>query len=348
MVRLKMAISVALLAPLLLASGGAQAAEFSAADVYRTASPSVVLIFAYESREAGRSGTGSVISPQGLVITNSHVISDADTGSPYKWIFVYLKPEPMTGDSQQDLKRGLRARVVAQDRDLDLALLKIEGAAADLPVLPFGDSERVEIGESVAAIGHPGGGGLWTLTTGTISSARREGARDVFQTDAALNPGNSGGPLIDAHAHLIGINTFIRRRNKQGLPLEGLNYSLRSGLVRKWLESQGIRVAVEGNGAAPAAASPRTAETRPDPVQPAQAAPAPVPRPQADRAPEPSPNGGPKDEPREFHGPNGERMFGVPNPSLDLEAVRRAAYERARENARKAFDELGGPDLEGF
>lgn len=328
----------AALAALLLAGRDAHSLEFSPADIYRSAADSVVLIFAYGPDGSGNSGTGSIITSRGLVLTNSHVIANRSTGSAYRSIVVYFKPDPITGDRDKDLAPGFRAEVMARNPSLDLAVLKLREVPHKLPVLPFGASERAQVGEPVAAIGHPGGGGLWTLTTGTISSIRKDQGRDVFQTDTAINPGNSGGPLIDANAQLIGINTFVRRQNARGLALEGLNYSIRGDFVRKWLGSQGIELAAGQQRARRAASQP--------PAAPAPAAPAAQP---------PADSGGAKKaEPREFRGPGGELMFGVPNPSLDLDAVRREIYERSRKNAKDAFDELDGdgfwglPGDEGF
>ena len=268
---IKQAISLALAAPLLFLGDNAQAGEFSAADVYRASSNAVVLIFASGSRQSGRMGTGSIISAEGLILTNSHVISDRSTGWPYDSIVVYLKPDKITGDTRVDLQNGLRAQVVVHDADVDLALLKLNHIPANLPVIPIGSSEDVEIGQSVAAIGHPGGGGMWTLTTGTISSIRKDGDRDVFQTDTAINPGNSGGPLIDAQATLIGVNTFVRRRNAQGLALEGLNYSIRSRVVLEWLNRNGFGQApllAASTSTAPRATQPPAAASKPPTTMP--------------------------------------------------------------------------------
>jgi hypothetical protein len=218
-----------------------------------------------------------------------------------------------------------------------------------------GNSEVVEIGESVAAIGHPGGGGLWTLTTGTISSTRMDGAREVFQTDAAINPGNSGGPLIDGHSHLIGVNTFVRRVNAQGLPLEGLNYSLRSKLARGWLTKQGVAVAVvKRPAAAPVTPAPiQQAEPQPhkpqpvvEPAEPAPSRPEPTVTLEPEKRPEPvtpQPQPEPSDSsPRSFEGPNGEAMFGVPNREFDFKGASKVVYEQAVKHAEDAFDELDG------
>ncbi len=176
-------------------AGSAEA--FSARQVYKNASNSVVLIFGFEDSGAGSSGTGSILTSDGLVLTNNHVIANGEGSGLYPNIVVYLKPNPISGDNEKDLTTPLLVDVIARDADLDLALLRIKNAPTTLRPIEVGDSEEVDIGEDVAAIGHPGGGGLWTLTTGTVSSKRREQARDIFQTDTAINPGNSGGPLLD-------------------------------------------------------------------------------------------------------------------------------------------------------
>jgi S1-C subfamily serine protease len=317
-------------------------ADFSASSVYRNASPSVVVVFAWDAQGNGSSGTGSLVSSDGMILTNNHVIFDPKTRKAYVNIRVYFKPGRITGDPKVDLQEPYPIRVVARDEALDLALIQVQGLPSGIPVLPFGDSEGVDIGSSVAAIGHPGGGGLWTLTTGTISSRRREGQRDIFQTDAAINPGNSGGPLLDENARLIGVNTFVRRVNKEGLPLEGLNYSLQSRLVHGWLGQQGVRLALatpvnEPNPAAQPPAPPAPPQAEPEPTPPpVQPPPEPEPQvPQGSPGPEPQP-----EEPRAFKGPKGEEMYGVPQPDFSLMGASKAAYEKAFKNAQKAFDNL--------
>jgi V8-like Glu-specific endopeptidase len=333
-------------------AGEATAQDFSARDVYRAAAPSVVMVYARMQQSASSTGTGSVVTAGGLVLTNAHVVVSPN-GNPSREIAVFFKPPRITGDMKRDLQKGYRAKIVARSAELDLALLEVEGAPRDgAPPLAFGDSERVEIGEPVAAIGHPGGGGLWTLTTGTVSSARKRGEMDVFQTDAAINPGNSGGPLLDADAHLIGINTFVVRVSDSGMPLEGLNYSLRGHLVREWLARHGVQVA-ERSGSDPASASaapavverpadaadsePPVREPQPEPPSAARAGPA---------ADEPAPPSAGRAAPRAFSGPHGEEMFGVPDPGFTHEQLRDELYARARRNAAGAFRELDDADAE--
>lgn len=179
-------------------------------------------------------------------------------------------------------------------------------------MISFGDSESTEIGSSVAAIGHPGGGGLWTLTTGTISSARNEGKRQIFQTDTAINPGNSGGPLLDGSASLIGLNTYVKRVNAKGMPLEGLNYSLRSSLASRWLHGLGVQVTSASVPAARAAAGAQTESTR---------APSRLPLDKAARS---------------YETRGGETAFGVPNIQFDLERTLGEVISRATLTARRS------------
>jgi S1-C subfamily serine protease len=321
-------------------------AGFSAAEVYRSASPSVVVIFGFDSANNGASGTGSVVRADGMILTNNHVITNAKTGKAYSSIRVFFKPDRITGDVAVDLKESFPVRIVARDKDLDLALIQVRGVPSGTPVLPMGDSEAVEVGTSVAAIGHPGGGGLWTLTTGTVSSRRRDGTRDVFQTDAAINPGNSGGPLLDGNAHLIGVNTFVRRVNAQGLPLEGLNYSLRSSLVRGWLARNGVRIAY-AQPVQQEMSPPATPPATPPPVEraePEAAAPSHTAPPQARVEPEqeaaPAQPPAVEGAPRTFRGPNGEEMYGIPQRDFSLMGAAAGVYQAAFESANKAFDSL--------
>ncbi|EYF08642.1 Do family serine endopeptidase [Chondromyces apiculatus] len=140
-------------------------------------------------------GTGFIIDASGYVITNEHVVHDADE------VRVRLADE-----------RELIAEVVGRDPKLDLALLRLKGAS-DLPAAPLGSSDQLRVGEHVLAVGNPFGLGH-TVTLGIVSAkARSIGAGpydDFIQTDAAINPGNSGGPLFNWRGEVIGINTAIR------------------------------------------------------------------------------------------------------------------------------------------
>jgi serine protease Do len=151
-------------------------------------------------REGASLGSGFLISPDGYVVTNAHVIRPGARGATVNSITVTLTD-----------KKEYVARVIGQDTQSDLALLKID--ATNLPFVKFGDSSRARVGDWVVAIGEPFGLG-GTVTAGIISAINRVtgqgGAYDRFiQTDASINQGNSGGPMFDLNGNVIGINSQI-------------------------------------------------------------------------------------------------------------------------------------------
>ena len=153
-----------------------------------------------ERRSQG-AGSGVIINEEGYIVTNHHVIDGADE------IEVHLSD-----------KRDLKAKLVGTDAKTDIAVLKVE--ATDLPVLPLGNSDHVEIGDIVLAIGNPFGIGQ-TVTMGIVGATGRgnlgiEDYEDFIQTDAAINPGNSGGALVNVRGELVGINTAILARGGGG------------------------------------------------------------------------------------------------------------------------------------
>ncbi|HEY4484753.1 MAG TPA: serine protease [Nitrospiria bacterium] len=235
-------------------------------DIYRQAGPGVVLILASDDGRAGSGGTGSIVRGDGLVITNAHVVINKETNRPYRRLSLFLKPERVTGNMDKDLLFRIEAKLAAYDESLDLALLRMEKPPAGLTIVPLGDPEEISIGEPVIAIGHPETGGLWTLTTGTISAEFENfngiKGKDVFQTEASLNRGNSGGPLLDSRGEMVGVNTSISRKAADGLTITSINFAVKSSVARKWLVLQNVELPFAASGGAPGGAvvSPDTSD----------------------------------------------------------------------------------------
>ncbi|HEY0963858.1 MAG TPA: trypsin-like peptidase domain-containing protein [Pseudomonadales bacterium] len=178
-------------------------------EIFRAASPSVVYVtntrlyrtspFSMNVQEMPQgTGTGFVWDKSGLIVTNDHVVQNADR------VLIRLYDQSLW-----------EAEVLGTAPDKDLALLKIDAPADKLMPLPLGDSSQLEVGRKVIAIGNPFGLDT-TLTVGVVSALGREinsltdrTIRDVIQTDASINPGNSGGPLLNSLGQLIGVNTQI-------------------------------------------------------------------------------------------------------------------------------------------
>jgi serine protease Do len=214
--------------------------------IYQKAGPGVVFIFASKGSSKGSGGTGSIISRDGYIITNAHIFAKKDSQELLSDISIFLKPKRVTGDHKTDLAKGYKGKIIAYDIPLDLALIKIVNPDRSLSTVPFADSEVVEIGDQVYAIGHPEQGGLWSLTTGVISAHWRNyggvPGKHLFQTDASINRGNSGGPLLDDMGTMVGINSMIARKAADGLTITDVNFSIRSSVAIDWLNSQGYRI----------------------------------------------------------------------------------------------------------
>ncbi len=159
-----------------------------------------------------------IVSPEGYILTNNHVIEGADE------IEVILTD-----------RRRTRAKVIGTDPDTDLAVLRIE--LDRLPVITWGKSEQLQVGDQVLAIGNPFGVGQ-TVTSGIVSALGRSQLgintfENFIQTDAAINPGNSGGALVDIQGHLMGINTAIYSRSGGSM---GIGFAIPAHTARQVLE----------------------------------------------------------------------------------------------------------------
>ncbi len=247
------------------------AKTMSAKDIYQRAAPSVVLILAAEKEGAGELGTGSIIEG-GRVLTNAHVVINDKTGRPFAAVRVYQKPERVVGDTKRDLKDPIVAKVVRFDRGLDLAILEPETRLKSGP-LDLGDDSAVEPGDPVVAIGHPEQGGLWTLTQGVVSTVIADlggvAGKDAFQTDASINRGNSGGPLIDRSGAIIGVNTSMARKAADGLTITSVNFSVKSSVARRWMGGENASASAIAAAPAAVAAGPTEAPAA-APAAPAQ------------------------------------------------------------------------------
>jgi len=223
------------------------ASDFPAKEVYGTYSPSVVVIRALRAGGGGMIGAGSIIAGEGLVITNAHVIIDKRTGMPYSRIRVSLKPARLTGRSSRDLSLSHKAVALYYDKKLDLALLRVQGLPSGTRIISLAAPDTVMVGTEVIAIGHPEQGGFWSLTYGRISGEMSDyggvAGKDVYQTDTSVNRGNSGGPLLDGLGRMVAVNSNMARVGRGGIPITGVNFAIKSSVVKRWLGRQGLTVA---------------------------------------------------------------------------------------------------------
>jgi len=190
-------------------------------------------------------GSGVIISASGYILTNNHVVENAD------------EIEVILND-----KRKARAKVIGTDPDTDLAILKID--LDKLPVIVLGNSDTLEVGDAVLAIGNPFGVGQ-TVTGGIVSALGRNQLgintfENFIQTDAAINPGNSGGALVDVNGNLLGINTAIYSRSGGSM---GIGFAIPVSTAKQVLEGivKDGQVTRGWIGVEPQELSPELAET---------------------------------------------------------------------------------------
>ena len=227
--------AIAALAPTATAIPDAMRQNFDAEEMvlinlYERVNPAVVSIRVTSGSEddptGGGVGSGFVVDTEGYIVTNNHVIAEADNVSVV-----------FADGSIAD------AEVIGTDAYSDLALLKVDRPADSLVAVELTDSDLIKVGQRVIAIGNPFGL-EGTMTLGIVSALGRSlptesrfANRHIIQTDAAINPGNSGGPLLDSRGHVIGVNTAIRTTNENGTNGQpsnsGIGFVVPSNTVRR-------------------------------------------------------------------------------------------------------------------
>ena len=193
--------------------------EYSLTDIFEKSEESIVQVSVLRGESDGGMGSGFVYSDEGYVITNQHVVQNAE-----KVMITFLDGEAYIGN------------VVGSDRDLDIAVIKVEPTNTYLQPIKIGDSSKLKVGEKIAAIGNPFGLS-GSMTAGIVSQMGRllpqetgYSIPDVIQTDAAINPGNSGGPLINMKGEVVGINTAIQSATGE---FSGIGFAVPSNTVKK-------------------------------------------------------------------------------------------------------------------
>jgi S1-C subfamily serine protease len=179
---------------------------FDASEVYDQASPGVVTVRSVFSGAGVAEGSGFVVTSDGEIVTNAHVVTDESSGDREPADQVYIEfPD----------RNVVPAEIIGFDPFVDVALLKIAPKGLDLHPLELGDDSKLHVGQPVAAIGNPFGEqqslsvGVVSATDRSVQSLTQFQISGAIQTDASINPGNSGGPLLDAGARVIGINQQI-------------------------------------------------------------------------------------------------------------------------------------------
>ena len=193
--------------------------EYSLIDIFEKSEESVVQVNVLRGASEGGMGSGFVYSDEGYIITNHHVVRDAQQVT-----VTFLDGESYIGE------------VVGRDQDLDIAVVKVNPSNTYLQPIKIGDSSKLMVGEKIVAIGNPFGLS-GSMTSGIVSQIGRllpqesgYSIPDVIQTDAAINPGNSGGPLINMKGEVVGINTAIQSATGE---FSGIGFAVPSNTVKK-------------------------------------------------------------------------------------------------------------------
>jgi S1-C subfamily serine protease len=203
---------------------------FDAQKIYKAEAPGVVTIQSLFGASQSGEGSGFVLNGDGEIVTNAHVVTTGEGEAIQRAQEVYVQ----FADGNR-----VEARVLGHDPNADIALLRVDPEGLALRPLPLGDSEKVAVGEPVAAIGSPFGQAQ-SLSVGIVSAVDRNvksltdfQISGAIQTDAAINPGNSGGPLVGSDGRVIGINQQIQSRSGGG---EGVGFAVPIDVVKRSVE----------------------------------------------------------------------------------------------------------------
>jgi S1-C subfamily serine protease len=199
---------------------------FDAQTIYKDEAPGVVTVLSQFGSQGGE-GSGFVLNGEGEIVTNAHVVTTGEGSAIKRASEVYVE----FADGNR-----VAAKVLGHDPNADIALLRVEPKGLALRPLPLGESEKVTVGQPVAAIGSPFGQAQ-SLSVGIVSAIDRSVASltdfaiaGAIQTDAAINPGNSGGPLVGSDGRVIGINQQIQSRSGGG---EGVGFAVPIDIVKR-------------------------------------------------------------------------------------------------------------------
>jgi S1-C subfamily serine protease len=199
---------------------------FDAQQIYKAEAPGVVTVASLFGGGNGGEGSGFVLNGEGEIVTNAHVVTTGEGQAIKRANEVYVE----FADGNR-----VAAKVLGFDPNADVALLRVDPKGLALRPLPLGDSERVKVGEPVAAIGSPFGQaqslsvGIVSAIDRSVSSLTQFSISGAIQTDAAINPGNSGGPLVGANGKVIGINQQIQSKSGGG---EGVGFAVPIDVVK--------------------------------------------------------------------------------------------------------------------
>ncbi len=228
-----LAVGIFILTPL-----SARAQASSAASIYKATSPAVVLIYAVEQDgKPGRLGAGVIISQAGHILTSYSLVFKG--GMAARSLQVFRKPDELQGDPKADLREINYATAVDVRPEWDLALIRIAAdAKAPTPFVALSDRPGSP-GDEIVVIGHPEQGGMWSLTTGSVSTRmpdyRKTAGRNIYRVQAPLTKFHGGSPVMDASGRLLGMVSFLEKDDAPMRTADSMNIAVGSDTIAAFL-----------------------------------------------------------------------------------------------------------------